>query len=50
MIDRKIPAAIRQQIPILCDSKGILGVWSIGANQHRIATSLPAVTIRFETL
>ena len=49
-IDRKIPAALRQQIPVLCDSRGILGVWSIGANLDRIATNLSAVTVRFETL
>ena len=49
-IDRKIPAALRQQIPILCDSRGILGVWSVGTNLNRIADALPAVTIRFETL
>ena len=49
-IDRKIPAALRQQIPILCDSRGILGVWSVGTNLNRIADALPAVTVRFETL
>ena len=49
-IDRKIPVLQRQRIPILCDSRGILGVWSIGANLDRIADALPAVTVRFETL
>ena len=49
-IDRKIPAAQRQQIPVLCDSRGVLGVWSVGVNLNRIANTLPAVTIRFETL
>ena len=49
-IDRKIPAAIRQQIPILCDSRGILGVQSIGVHSERAADTLPAVTVRFETL
>ena len=49
-IDRKIPAALRQQIPVLCDSKGILGVHSIGVNLDRLPESLPAVTVRFETL
>ena len=49
-IDRKIPAAVRQQIPILCDSRGILGVVSIGIHPDRAAAALPAVTVRFETL
>ena len=47
-IDRKIPAARRALVPVLCDEAGILGVYSIGVNQDRAATNLPAVTIRFE--
>ena len=46
-IDRKIPAAQRQQIPVICDEKGILGVYSIGANWDR-TTGENTVTIRFE--
>jgi len=46
-IDRKIPAARRDQIPIVSDERGILGVYSIGAHLDRIPESLPAVTIRF---
>jgi len=46
-IDRKIPAAERYRIPVLCDDAGILGVYSIGANLDRTAKELPAVTIRF---
>jgi len=49
-IDRKIPAAARQQIPILCDSRGILGVVGIGVHLDRAADTLPAATVRFETL
>ena len=49
-IDRKIPAANRQQIPILCDSRGVLGVYNIGTHLDRAADTLPAVTVRFETL
>ncbi|MBO5323906.1 MAG: tRNA lysidine(34) synthetase TilS [Oscillospiraceae bacterium] len=49
-IDRKIPAADRQQIPILCDRKGILGVYRIGNHLDRTADTLPAVTVRFEPL
>lgn len=47
-IDRKIPAAERDLIPVLCDEEGILGVYTIGVNLDRAAQSLPAVTIRFE--
>ena len=47
-IDRKIPAAYRGRIPVLCDDAGILGVYSIGVNLDRAAENLPAVTVRFE--
>ena len=46
-IDRKIPAARRQQIPVVCDDAGILGVYTIGANWDRTVGET-AVTIRFE--
>lgn len=46
-IDRKIPAAQRDQIPVLFDEQGILGVYSMGIHMDRIPESLPAVTIRF---
>lgn len=46
-IDRKIPAAQRDQIPVICDQSGILGVYSIGAHLDRIPEELPGVTIRF---
>ena len=49
-IDRKIPAAIRERIPVACDETGILGVYSIGVNLDRAAQILPAVTIRFERI
>lgn len=49
-IDRKIPAAVREQIPVVCDETGILGVYSIGVNLDRAAQILPAVTIRFERI
>jgi len=48
LIDRKVPAADRNQIPVLCDEAGILGVFGIGVNLDRAAKSLPAVTIRIE--
>lgn len=49
-IDRKIPAAVREQIPVVCDETGILGVYSIGVNLDRAAQTLPAVTIRFDRI
>lgn len=49
-IDRKIPANRRDQIPVLADFRGILGVYGIGANLHRQSGSGPAMTIRFESI
>ena len=46
-IDRKIPAAQRDQIPILCDEAGILGIPGIGVNLDRAAQALPATKIHF---
>lgn len=46
-IDRRIPASLRDTVPVLCDEQGILGVMGFGPDRHRQATSLPAVTIRF---
>jgi len=48
LIDRKIPAAQRDTLPVLTDEAGVLGVYSIGVNRDRAAESLPAVTVRFE--
>ena len=50
LIDRKIPANQRGLIPVLADSKGVLGVYGIGANLHRQSGSGPAMTIRFESI
>ena len=47
-IDRKIPAAQRDRIPVVCDEQGILGVYSVGVNLDRVADPLDCVTIRFE--
>ena len=49
-IDKKIPASLRGQIPVLADEEGIVGVYGFGADQRRIANSLPCVEIRFEEL
>ena len=44
-IDRKIPAAQRDTIPLLCDDGGILGIPGIGVNLDRAAAALPAARI-----
>ena len=46
-IDRKIPASRRDQIPILCDDAGILGIPGIAVNLDRVAKELPATRIEF---
>ena len=47
-IDRKIPARDRDNIPVLADAAGVLGVYGIGVNLKRAAAALPAVTFCFE--
>lgn len=49
-IDRKIPARIRMQIPVLVDDVGVLGVYGIGANRDRLARCLPGIEFRFESV
>ena len=44
-IDKKIPAASRDRIPVICDDRGILAVGELGTQVERRASSLPAVTI-----
>lgn len=44
-IDRKIPAHQRLQIPVIADDAGIVGVYSVGPDQNRVAQALPAVQI-----
>lgn len=44
-IDKKIPAAQREQIPVIADDKGVLGVFGIGVNLDRAAAVLPAMQI-----
>lgn len=48
-IDRKVPASLRNQIPVIADEKGILGVYGFGPNLDRTAKEKPAIQIRFET-
>ena len=45
-IDRKIPARLRDFIPVLEDDNGILAVAELGAEMSRRAESLPAIQIR----
>ena len=47
-IDRKIPAHLRDRIPVVADEAGILGVYGIGPNLDRTAGTLPAVTVRIQ--
>lgn len=45
-IDQKFPAALRDQIPVIADSRGVLGVCGIGADLDRVAPELPGILIR----
>lgn len=46
-IDKKIPASQRENIPVLVDTQGVVGVFGIGADKNRLAAKLPAYQIRF---
>lgn len=48
LIDRKIPAAQRDRIPVIADAAGVVAVMGIGANEDRKAQ--PNYRIRFETI
>lgn len=48
MIDRKIPAAMRDRVPVLADAHGVLGVIGVGVNLDRVATELPAWSFSWE--
>lgn len=47
-IDRKIPALLRDRIPVLADDGGILGIPGIGPDLDRMAKHLPAIEIKIE--
>ena len=47
-IDRKIPADQREQIPVICDEVGIIGVCGVGADMSRCWDTLPAMEITIE--
>lgn len=46
-IDRRIPASLRDRIPVLTDCRGILGICGIGTHLDRLVQQLPAIQIRF---
>ena len=46
-IDRKIPAADRCRIPVVCDTEGILGVYGFGVNRKREVNSGSCICIEF---
>ena len=48
MIDEKIPAARRSQIPVLADALGVLGVYGAGANLDRLTGTGKMMCFRFE--
>lgn len=47
-IDKKIPAQLRNRIPVIADEEGVLAVHGFGVCKDRLADALPAVQIRFE--
>ncbi|MBR3979319.1 MAG: tRNA lysidine(34) synthetase TilS [Oscillospiraceae bacterium] len=49
-IDKKIPANLRDFIPVIADDAGVLAVAGIGADENRIARQLPAVTITLKQI
>lgn len=49
-IDSKIPASERDNIPVLRDDLGVLGLYGFGADRDRLASQLPAVQISFECI
>lgn len=49
-IDRKIPAARRNRIPVIVDEQGVIAVYGIGADQRRKVENLPAMQVCFEKI
>jgi len=49
-IDKKIPAALRDRIPVIADDAGVLGIAGIGANVDRLSATPNAVRITVEKL
>ena len=46
-VDKKIPASLRERVPVVADMQGVVCVGGIGADKKRMADRLPAVEIRF---
>ena len=49
-IENKVPAVQRGRIPVICDEKGILGVWNVGTNPDRDDEGYGPVWIQIEKL
>lgn len=49
-IDKKIPASLRNTVPVIADELGVLGIAGIGANVDRLSTDTNAVRITIEKL
>ena len=49
-VDRKIPQAERNVIPVLASGDQVLGVWGIGGNFRHMTEELPGIEIRFEKI
>ena len=49
-IDKKIPASVRNSIPVIADDVGVLGVAGLGANLDRLSTGENAVRIVIEKI
>lgn len=47
-IDRKIPAAKRNQIPVVADDDGVIFVYGLGVNTLRVSDDTEAISLRFE--
>ena len=49
-IDKKIPACMRERIPVIADDGGVLGIAGIGANLDRLSADEQAVRITIEKI
>lgn len=49
-IDRKVPAQMRNRIPVLADDRGVLAVYGIGPNLDRTDEDMTRYYMRFETI
>ena len=49
-IDRKIPARLRDRVPVLADDRGILAVYGFGTNPELESEDFPAVRVEIEKI